>query len=579
MSYTTDDNTLTGTQSNKDIDWSSPILTEAEKATIKNWTTTCNGYLGLRMRAERIGGDIIRPDEAILRDIPSTNQSILPYVLKLRNVIRYAYLDNLKLGRDSLVFDMWAICSLQGQGKYQINLLTKDIELDGVVVDPDDLYHDSWMTYTRALGVGISNKEQFISLLLNALRNSKINPWLELINKVHTVTPEEFMLKHGFDPHRMCEFITGDNRELQQFLWLVQFIGVMARTYKPGCQHDHMMVLMSAEKGQRKTSLLRAITKDPASKGTTPKYYVQLSTLKSEKRDVERLRGKIIANLDECDGAFRGTNSDALKEAITSTSDNYRASYGRVAKDWDRTCVLFGTTNTTGLIQDYMGDRRIFIIHVQKTIDIDWVTNNWADFWGFYKWAYNQMEKGNNTHYRNWLNKTEEGLLVASQSEYKAREPWLDALEGVMDVLEQTHNSVAIKASDILAVISTEIDSKKRYITDHIKDILKAERGYTEGRPRPNNAKQPSKPVLYLLDSEGSQPYLVSRQDIQLAYSNYLQGVYPEDKPAYRRSAEAAKNVKVNPESPVSFSGLLPQPIDPESLSPDLFETSVDDYF
>ncbi|MEH2451499.1 VapE domain-containing protein [Nostoc sp.] len=356
----------------------------------------------------------------------------------------------------------------------------------------------------------------------------------------------------------MCEFITGDDRELQQFLWLVQFIGVMARTYKPGCQHDHLLVLMSAEKGQRKTSLLRAIAKDPSSTEQTPKYYVQLKTLKSEKRDVERLRGKIIVNLDECDSAFRGANSDDLKEAITSTSDNYRASYGRVAKDWERTCVLFGTTNTTGLIQDYSGDRRIFIIHVKKQIDTDWVRDNWADFWGFYKWAYSQMKEGNTSHYRNWLSKTEEGLLVACQSEYKAREPWLDALEGVMDVLEQTYPAVAIKSSDILAVIGSEIESKKRYISDHIKDILKAERGYTEGRPRLLGGKQPSKAVIYLLGADDDKPYLASRVDIDSAYRNYLKGIYPEDKPAHRRNAEASKTIQVNPEVIISTYELLP---------------------
>ncbi|MEH2410390.1 VapE domain-containing protein [Nostoc sp.] len=564
------DNTDTYTQSSADINWSNPVLEESEKAAIKNWTTTSDSYDKLLWQSSRINKDIIESDEYIrsryektigcdmsrLPD-PKGDYDALGRIQKLRNIIHFAYYNNSKLGKESLIFDMWASWELQY--KYQINILTKDIECDGKVVDPEELYHDSWMTYTRALGVGINNKEQFISLLLNYLRDNKVNPWLKLMNdNVYLVSPEEFMAKHGFDPNRMCEFITGDDRELQQFLWLVQFTGVMARTYKPGCQHDHILVLMSAEKGQRKTSFLREIAKDPASSEQNSKYYVQLRTLKSDKKDVERLRGKIIVNLDECDSAFRGANSDDLKEAISSRSDNYRASYGRVAKDWDRTCVVFGTTNTTGLIQDYSGDRRIFIVHVKKQIDTDWVKDNWADFWGFYKWAYNQMEKGDTTHYRNWLNKTEEDLVVANQSEYKAREPWLDALEGVMDVLEQTYPAVAIKSSDILAVIGSEIESKKRYISDHIKDILKAERGYTEGRPRLLGGKQPSKPVMYLLGADEDKPYLASREDIYSAYQSYLKGIYPEDKPANRRNAEAFKATQVNPEVILNAPSLLP---------------------
>jgi Virulence-associated protein E len=573
MSHFNSDTSNKSTSKGLNIDWTSPILEDSEKKAIKYLTSTSVEYSQLVEQARYVGGDIVRSDKAIDMDYVSSNQSLLPTVQKLREVIRYAYVDNQKINRDSLLFSMWSCWNLAGE--YSINTLTKDIECEGKIVDPEDLYHDSWMTYTSALGVGQNNKEQFISLLLNALKDAKVNPWLALMDKVPHILPEEFMAKHGFDPHKMCEFLTGDDRELQQFLWLVQFMGVMARTYKPGCQHDHMLVLMSAEKGQRKTSLLRALAKDPQSTSETSKYYVQLRTFKSDKKDVERIRGKIIVNLDECDSAFRGTNSDDLKEAITSPSDNYRASYGRVAKDWERTCVLFGTTNTTGLIQDYSGDRRVFIVHVRKQIDTDWVRDNWADFWGFYKWAYNQMEKGNTSLYRNWLNKNEEAFVVANQAEYKAREPWLDALDGVMDVLEQTYPSLAIKASDILAVIGNEIESKKRYVADHIKDILRAEKGYKEGRPRLLGGKQPSKDLMYLLAAEGEKPYPVSRDNIMTAYESYLKGNHPEDRPANRRKAEAVESPKAKPESLLDLPVLPQFPV----VVPQTKEDNMAEYF
>ncbi|BAZ50187.1 virulence-associated E family protein [Nostoc sp. NIES-4103] len=567
------DSSDTDIQSSKDIDWETPILTDEEKTVIKRWASTGREYKVLREQSERFGRHITRSDEAILRDTASVNQSILPYIQKLRSVLYFAYYNSPKLAKDALIFDMWAAHVLQYD--YQFNILTKEFETQGRVVDPEDLYHDSWMTYRRALGLEANNKEQFISLLRNYLRDSKVNPWLKLMDKVYPVTPEEFITKHGFDPHRMCEFVTGDSRELQQFLWLVQFIGGMARTYTPGCQHDHMLVLMSPVKGMRKTSFLRALATDPSTKDSK-KYYVQMRTLKSEKKDQERLRGKIIVNIDECDSAFYGTNSDDLKEAITSRDDNYRAPYDRSAKDYPRTCVLFGTSNTPGLLQDYTGDRRIFIVHVQKVIDVEWLTENWYDFWGFYKWAYNQMKDGNIAHYRNYLNKNEEDLVVANQSEYKAREPWLDALDGVMDVLEQTYPSLAVKASDILAVIGNEIESKKRYVADHIKDILKTERSYKEGRPRLLGGKQPSKPILYLMGAEEDKPELVSREAILKAYQSYLRGIYPEDKPAAIRNTDASKSTLAKPEVIISTPCLLPPT--PEVI-PEGLEDNMDDFF
>jgi hypothetical protein len=515
-----------------ELDWKTSSLQPTEQELIKTLDPLKPEYRAIMKIAAKVGKAVLDPqrpyevagmDRAHWDDPSESMRSQPSAPLKLAAIIRYGYQHGYQLGKDGFVFDCWAAAFL-GHG-YRINSASTEVELNGVVVSVEDLYTDSWVTYRKAFGFGLSPKVDFISMVLCHLRGLKSNPWVEKMKSLHPISPEQFRAKHCFNPHLMAEFITGDTNELSQKLWLYQFIGSIMRTFQPGCTHDHMLVLISPEKGLRKTSLLKAIAKLPEEPNNSSKNYIQLRTLKSQKADQERLRGKAIVNLDECDSAFRGLNSDDLKEVITATTDNYRAAYAATAKDHPRICTLFGTTNTVELIQDLKGDRRIFPIQVSKIIDIDWVNANWADFWGFYLWAYNQMEAGN-VEYRNYLTKAEEALLTKQQSRFKAAAPWMETLEGMLDILEDNYPHLAVKATDLLAVLSKEIGVTKAHMVESTKALMMEERGYLEGRPTLANGRQPGKAILYRGGNKTDKPKQVSRVDIGGAFTHLMAGTY-----------------------------------------------------
>ena len=552
-----------------ELDWGSPYLNAAEQELIKTLDPLKPEYLAILNKATFIKEAVLKPrysddsgSDKSHRDDPKVVNKQPTAPLKLAAIIRFGYQHGFQLGRDSFVFDCWGAAFL-GYG-YRINSASTEVELNGVVISVEDLYTDSWLPYRKAFGVGLSPKVDFISMVLCHLRDRKSNPWVEKMKSLPPITPEQFRAKHGFDPHRMAEFLTGDTNVLSQDLWMYQFIGSIMRTFQPGCTHDHMLVLISAEKGLRKTSLLKAISRLPEEPSNSSKNYIQLRTLKSQKADQERLRGKAIVNLDECDSAFRGLNSDDLKEVITATTDNYRAAYAATAKDHPRICTLFGTTNTVELIQDLKGDRRIFPIQVNKTIDIDWVTENWEDFWGFYHWAYNQMVAGN-TEYRNYLSKTEEALLTKQQSRFKASPHWVETLEGMLDILEDSYPHLAVKASDLLAVLGKDVGVTKDHMVGSVKDLMITERGYQEGRPKLSSGTQPGKPVLYRVGDKTKQPKLVSRNEVGVAYTHLLAGSYEF---RFRKVLEVVESIPAPLTLDIVGTGKVAQPqIDSSQLS------------
>lgn len=533
------------------LNWETYGLEGDEKELIKTLDPLKPEYREIIKQAEWAGKAVLNPirhyepagEDRSNRDEPSEARvAQKPAPLKLAAIIRHGYQHGFQLGRDSFVFDCWAAAFL-GVG-YRINSTSTEVELNGVVVSVEDLYTDSWVPYRKAFGMGLSPKVDFISMVLCHLRDRKSNPWVDAMKNLQPITPEKFQAKHGFDPHNMAEFLTGDSGELSQKLWLYQFIGSIMRSFQPGCTHDHMLVLISAEKGLRKTSLLKAIAKLPEEPNNSSKNYIQLRTLKSQKADQERLRGKAIVNLDECDSAFRGLNSDDLKEVITATTDNYRAAYAATAKDHPRICTLFGTTNTVELIQDLKGDRRIFPIQVSKIIDIDWVAANWKDFWGFYLWAYNQMEAGD-TVYRNYLSKPEEAMLTKQQSRFKAAAPWMETLEGLLDILEDVHPHLAVKTSDLLAVLGKDVGVTKAHMVESAKAWMMTERNYLEGRPKLAGDIQLGRPVLYRGGNKTDRPKLVSRERIGGAYTHLLAGSYTFKAKAAVEVAEVVEVVEV----------------------------------
>ncbi len=436
---------------------------------------------------------------------------------------------NKKVGESNVYFDVWAEVEQISSTLY-FNTLTQMVEQDAKEVNLDDLYTNSYCLFLREVGtmVTAAGQKDFVVLLKGYLhRHGRyLNPWLDAISKVPMLSPEQFLDKHGFNPDRMCEYLMGVSGDAQQRWFTLQMVAVLKRSFQPGCKHDHMLVLISPEKGRGKTTFLELLTDTSNSKYNSTeepsrKYYVQKQVIGSDKSFAEALRGKLVLNIDECDSAFRGAKGSVLKEALTNSTDNYRVPYSLACSDFPRTVVFFGTSNHPTLIQDQAGDRRWLLIDVAKDIDTTWLKANWDDFWGYYKHLHN-------SGYQTWLDRDEQNTLLQVQATHKVREPWFDALDGILDLVEGKDAghclSTAIRPSDLLMVLGTEMDSKKRYSADIVKDYLVNERGYSVGRPRLADGTQKSTPLPYLMGTDGN-PKLLSRAELTEAYSRYTTAI------------------------------------------------------
>lgn len=159
------------------------------------------------------------------------------------------------------------------------------------------------------------------------------------------------------------------------------FTAAVARAMTPGCKYDNMVILTGPQ-GVGKSTLL-----DKMSKGW---FNDSIRTFEGKEAS-ELLQGVWLVEVSELD-AFRRTDVSRIKQFLSLRADRFRAAYGRNVKELPRTCVFFGTTNTSDFLQDTTGNRRFWPIdtHEQRATKNVWrdldaeIDQLWAE--AFVRW-------------------------------------------------------------------------------------------------------------------------------------------------------------------------------------------------
>lgn len=139
--------------------------------------------------------------------------------------------------------------------------------------------------------------------------------------------------------------------------WIMQHIlvGMVKRTFNPGCKFDELMVLTGVQ-GVGKTSFIEKLA-------LFPKWYCSLNNIKG-KDAVSNLVGKIVVELEEFVALRNAKSADEAKLFISARTSTVRLPYERFSTDVKRTCILIATTNDATFLGDFSGERRYLPVKV-----------------------------------------------------------------------------------------------------------------------------------------------------------------------------------------------------------------------
>lgn len=209
--------------------------------------------------------------------------------------------------------------------------------------------------------------------------------------------------------------ITSPKQELANQLIYRWLLSCVAALYLPrGIASEGALVLQGAQKIGKTYWLLKLV---PEPFRHLVKEGVSMSV--NNKDDIIKATNVWIAELGEIESTFKKSDVNELKNFITSSSDEYRAPYGRFSKKYDRRTIYYGSVNSHHFLADETGNRRFWTIpvtYINYEHDID-MQQLWAEI----KILYDNGES-----YR--LTSQEQDLLNLSNKEHECINPLKELL-------------------------------------------------------------------------------------------------------------------------------------------------------
>jgi putative DNA primase/helicase len=150
--------------------------------------------------------------------------------------------------------------------------------------------------------------------------------------------------------------------------WLVSAV---ARTYRPGCQADHVLVLEGVQ-GAGKSSAIKTLAGED-------EWYADGVPGIGSKDAADALRGPWLVEIAELD-AFSRAELGTVKAFVSRRSDRYREAYGRRTLNHPRRVVFAATTNDTHYLRDATGARRFWPVAC-GTIDLRALAEHRDQLW------------------------------------------------------------------------------------------------------------------------------------------------------------------------------------------------------
>lgn len=190
--------------------------------------------------------------------------------------------------------------------------------------------------------------------------------------------------------------------------WL---ISAVARTFKPGCKADHVLILEGSQ-GAGKSTAIRILCGDEAFGDSVP----PLNT----KDAMDYVRGKWIVELAELSSVSKA-EVEHVKAYITRTEEKFRPAYTRLEVTYQRRCVFVGTTNRTDYLRDETGNRRFWPVAVDE-IDHERLRQDRDLIWAAAVSLYRAGERW-------WLSAEEGALAGAEQAKRTTVDPLYEEVE------------------------------------------------------------------------------------------------------------------------------------------------------
>jgi len=180
----------------------------------------------------------------------------------------------------------------------------------------------------------------------------------------------------------------------------------------------------------------------------------------SDKDERLKLHRAWFVEWSELESIFKRRDVSNTKAFLSSSIDAVRPPYCRDTQDFPRASVIVATTNKDEFLSDETGNRRFWIIPVQKRIDTKLLAKERDAIWAAAVSAYKSGETW-------WLDYDEELTAETIAQEFQTSDPWLEP------IVSFTQNREWVILGDLLNHLQVDLSRQERSHQMRVTGILK----------------------------------------------------------------------------------------------------------
>jgi predicted P-loop ATPase len=289
----------------------------------------------------------------------------------------------------------------------RLNLLTKEIELDGKPLDRDALIIRLACDY--CVHVPDNHADKICAAVAREYAYHPVVDYLKEVNR-----------QHGTDTtilNNLTERYFGTNHPLHQIYLRKWLISAVRRVFDPGCKVDTALILQGGQ-GTFKSTFFKTLA--------SARWFDDSMGSSSDKDERLKMHMVWVVEWAELESVFKRKDIGTIKAFITTETDLIRAPYDRSTSRYPRHCVIVGTTNQEDFLADPTGDRRFWVIPAQSPIPIGQLKAERDRIWAAAVAASDAGEE-------HFLTKEEQRQSSELNAGYALTDPWDTLIESYLE--------------------------------------------------------------------------------------------------------------------------------------------------
>lgn len=242
----------------------------------------------------------------------------------------------------NFIRDIWG-------GKLKFNLRTLSVELNGTRLEADIIHN----LLAEEYNINIT-KERALEAVYYLSKKNSYDPFKDYLescrNRPTSVTKNKIALS----------LFKLDDPFYDELTWLF-LLGVVKRTFEPGCKFDHAFVLQGKPE----------VGKSTFYKVLANGHFKDTMTNKLSVDDLRIMHEHAINEWSELDGFTAKTYEGTIKAFLSRQEDQFRLPYAKDLITYPRRSVIVGSVNEAQFLTDMTGNRRFHVVPVSWIVPPD----------------------------------------------------------------------------------------------------------------------------------------------------------------------------------------------------------------